>query len=256
MNKKLSLVVVTYNDGAHLEECLNALSFCDDKIIVDLGSKDDSLEIARKHGAKILHQKRVDIPGEVKGYASSVASNDWIVLADPDLIFPKGIEMAIKKEIQSSKNIGIIGCQYVNYFLGEKIEYGRWGGKHFYPAIINRKNVVFKSLVHQEIQLKDGYEKINLPAFEIKHYWVDSISQFYEKHTRYLKNEGESRYFIGARFSYFKMCLSLTKRFIKYYFVKLGFMDFKNGLRLLYLALWYEKNAWLSLKNYQENLNK
>jgi glycosyltransferase involved in cell wall biosynthesis len=256
-NIKFSSVTVTYNDARHLKKCLKSLTFCEENIVLDMGSKDDCIKIAKKSGAKVFFHKRVKIPAKIRKFAASLAKNDWLIFIDPDEIFPEKALVKIKKIINSNNKAGIISLQRVNYFLGNPIIYGRWGYKSsFCPAVLNKKRIKFRNLVHRGIRVKPGYEEVRILDFKTKHYWIDSMDQFYEKHLRYLEDEGRTRHRVGNRFSYLKMFRSLVNLLIDSFVKKQGYLDKKNGLRLTMLALWYEKRAWLELKKYEEESKK
>lgn len=278
---KFTAIVVVYNEDIHLDECLEALSFCDEKIIVDLGSTDKSIEIALKNNFRIIHHDRVEIVEEIRGWAIEQAKNDWVVFVDPDEIFPKNslsiILNLIKKEYSYKislskikdfflyffekdykwvKMIGGFSFPFQNYFIDKPVKHGRWKNNAGVLRVFNKKSVITSGFVHRGLGRKREFENIKIKKY-IKHYWVNSMDHFYEKHNRYLKYEGESRYSAGLRFSKFCMYKSLVFVFVKNYIYKLGFLDGKNGLVLIKLAMWYEKEAWLSLKLYQQNnLNK
>jgi len=248
-----SSATITYNDDEHLDECLRTVDFCEEKIVVDMGSKDKSVEIARRHGAKIFKHKRVKIPAKMRKFTASKTSNDWIIFIDPDEIFPKKSIGRIKKIIKENPDVGIISLQRVNYFLGKPVQYGRWGVKTaFCPCVLNKCRVKFEGFVHRGVRVKKGFKKLFLRDYATKHYWIDAMSQFWEKHNRYLEDEGRSRYKLGKRFSYWKMFKSLLRLFADIFFTKRGFLDLKNGIKLTYLALWYEYRAWMELKKYEK----
>ncbi len=52
----LSAVLITRNAAAQLSACLASLAFCDEIVVVDSGSDDATLDIARQHGARVLEQ--------------------------------------------------------------------------------------------------------------------------------------------------------------------------------------------------------
>ncbi|XOA42580.1 MAG: glycosyltransferase family 2 protein [Candidatus Nealsonbacteria bacterium] len=253
---KFSSITVTYNDALHLDECLKALSFCDEKIVIDLGSEDESVEIAKRNGAKIFYHKRVDIVEEIREYAIGLVSNCWIVFVDPDEIFPIHSIDKMTKIINSKPNVKSIAIRRRNYFLGSPIKYGRWHDRVYYIRVFHRKAMTFSKFVHRGMERKKEFRKINLKGCIMKHYWVDSMEEFYRRQTRYLKYEGESRYKNNKRFSYIGMYIALIKMFLNSYIKRLGFLDRKNGWSLVKLALWYEKNAWIFLKRYQNEKEK
>ena len=105
MKTKISALITTFNESRFLEECLSRLSFCDEIVLVDLGSTDNCLEIARKYGAKILFHELVPFAEKVRDYAISNARNDWVLFTDPDMYFPRGIEHKIDEFISDSIEI-------------------------------------------------------------------------------------------------------------------------------------------------------
>jgi glycosyltransferase involved in cell wall biosynthesis len=245
-------IVVTYNEAAHLPECLAALDFCEEKIVIDLGSTDTSREIAQVFGCRVIEHERVDIVEQIRAWAISQARNDWIVFMDPDEIFPRSSLDFVERAL-GEKGVGGITFERLNYFIGQPIRHGRWYGKTGFPRIFHKDSVILSASVHDGLKRKKEYIYKKVPGV-IKHYWIDSLEQFYEKHTRYLKFEGESRYKRGQRFSTFAMYKSLGVNFIMWYIVNHGFMDTVTGWQLITLALWYEKNAWISLKEYQQRM--
>ena len=54
---KVSVYLITLNEGRHLDEVLDSVKGADEILLVDSGSTDDTLEIAEKHGARIIHQE-------------------------------------------------------------------------------------------------------------------------------------------------------------------------------------------------------
>ena len=88
---KFTGIVVTYNEENHLKECLTSLMFCDQLIVVDLGSTDRSIEISKQCGAEIKHEKLVPIVEQIKERVVGFSRNDWIIFIDPDEVFPLDI---------------------------------------------------------------------------------------------------------------------------------------------------------------------
>ena len=200
MGTNFSSLTVTYNDSAHLEESLGSLNFCEEKIVVDLGSSDNCPEISRQAGAKVYQFPRKDIVEEIKADIINLPKNDWIIFCDPDEIFPSGEIGKIVRLVEKYNDLGAISILVQNYFLGRKIKYGRWRPYFHNSRIIFRPGVVFTGLIHKGMSFKDGYQTISLPEAIIKHYWIDSMDEFFEKHNRYLKYEGQSRYQRGYRY--------------------------------------------------------
>ena len=91
MEIKFSGVVITFNEAQHLRQCLQGLTFCEELVVVDLGSNDDSLTIADQMGARVVHHERVPVIEKVRAFAVAQAGYDWVVFVDPDFVLPTRI---------------------------------------------------------------------------------------------------------------------------------------------------------------------
>ena len=170
-------------------------------------------------------------------------------MADPDEIFPDS-EIERIDNLIDSEDVGGITVKIENYFLGDKVKFGRWA-PYLHDARVIRKNaIILPDNVHDGINFKPGYKTIEYKQAIIKHYWIDSIEQFYKKHNRYLQFEGERRYKNGERFSTSKSATTLLKNFFLYG-IRMGGIFEKNGPTLTFLALWYDYNSFQALRRYQ-----
>lgn len=79
----LTLLVITHNEGANIARCLDSVPFAAEKVVVDSGSTDDTVAIARAHGARVVHQEWLGF-GPQRNFASSQASHEWILVLDAD----------------------------------------------------------------------------------------------------------------------------------------------------------------------------
>ncbi|HET6631722.1 MAG TPA: glycosyltransferase family 2 protein [Rhodanobacteraceae bacterium] len=91
----LTLAVMTRNEAATIARCLDSVPFAADKLVVDCGSSDATCEIARAHGARVVHN---DWPGfgAQRNFASGQAAHDWILALDAD----EYLSPALARELQ------------------------------------------------------------------------------------------------------------------------------------------------------------
>lgn len=260
MNILVTSILVTYNDSKYLSDCLKSLSFCHEKIIVDLGSSDNTLSIAKKHNCKIFNAERVQIIEHIRSKAISYASNDWIIFPDPDEIMPDNLGDKIRDLVVNNYDLGIFFCQIQYYFKDKPLIYTRWGGQKKRLLGYNRQRIDLSDIVHRGPQLKESYSRYNVSNsskdFIIKHYWIDSYSQFFEKHKRYLKFEGKSKYEKSFRFSLSKLIQNTWKEFYFCFWTKRGVKGGFDGIMLSFLWAWYTFMAWLSLYKYEKKLKR
>lgn len=105
MRAPLSGVVTTFNNGATLARCLDSLAFCDEIVVLDSGSDDATLEIARRHNAHI-HAQPFAGYGPQKQAAIDLAAHDWILLLDADEFIEGDAAQAIARELEAPRADG------------------------------------------------------------------------------------------------------------------------------------------------------
>ena len=105
MSIRLSGVVTTLNNAATLEACLSSLSFCDELVLLDSGSDDATLEIARRHGARIESQPFAGY-GPQKQAAIDLARGEWVLLLDADEHLADAGRIAIERELAAPRADG------------------------------------------------------------------------------------------------------------------------------------------------------
>ncbi|HEY7055157.1 MAG TPA: glycosyltransferase family 2 protein, partial [Vicinamibacterales bacterium] len=80
---KLTVTVITRNEASHIDQALSSVAWADEILVVDSASTDDTVAIARRHGARVETRAWPGYSAQ-KNYAASAASNDWILSIDAD----------------------------------------------------------------------------------------------------------------------------------------------------------------------------
>lgn len=79
----ISLVVIACNEVAHIGRCLDSVDFAAEKVVVDSGSTDGTVQTAVRHGARVVHQDWLGF-GRQRNWAAAVAAHEWILMLDAD----------------------------------------------------------------------------------------------------------------------------------------------------------------------------
>lgn len=103
--EKISLVIITFNNADTLEGCLAAADFADEIVVLDSGSTDATIEIAKRHGARVATHPFDDY-GPQKQRAIDMASYDWILNLDADEILSPGTRAVIERALENPKVAG------------------------------------------------------------------------------------------------------------------------------------------------------
>lgn len=246
---------MTYNDARRLADSLKSLQFCDELLVIDLGSKDNSLKIAKQFKAFVVHHKLVPDVDQIREYASALTKHDWIIFPDPDEVFPYDAVGEMNRFIKNNGKLGVIMLPWLFYFKAKPLKHTIWGVPNKFKGIVyHRRRVQFSGLVHHGIKASEGFETIKLEQIErniLKHYWMDTYKQLFEKHLRYIKLEGGARYKNGKRFSFGYLLRHTIKTLFNNLFVYRGIYGGWNGVFLSIFHSWYEFMSVLSLYSYQ-----
>lgn len=180
---KLSVVLAVYNEEENLPRCLGSVKeLFDEIVIVDGGSKDKTLEIAHKFGAKIIKTNNPPIFHINKNKAIEAATCDWILQLDADEVVTKELALEIKDIISKKSDINGYWIPRSNFFLGRFLKKG--GQYPDYTLRLYKKGLgrLPAKDVHEQAQVvgKVGYLKNNLLHIRDKNF-----SNYMERFNRY-----------------------------------------------------------------------
>lgn len=246
LSNKLPLtgVVITLNEARNIERCLASLSMCDELLVVDSGSTDGTVELARSHGARVVHH---DWPGfgKQKQFAVQEATHDWVLCLDADEWLSDGLQGAIMERFTPSPRSGAYRCARRNLFLGRPLSFG--GG---YPdakvRLFDRRQARWSDdHVHEKVIADCVVDEL---SGDLMHDTAPSLDEAVAKWASYASMQAQAMHDRGQRASPGKMLLSPVSRFIKQWIFQQGFRDGVAGFALAgfssffcfykYLALW------------------
>jgi len=265
INSKLpiSAIVVGYNEAKFLNVSLPRLNFCDEIIYFDLGSKDKSIEVAINNGAKVINHKRVPGCEWIHAEHYKNTKHNWVLITDPDEVLSRDlvteIESLFLSEKLLTKDIGCLTSPLIYHFKDKPLKGTIWGGIASRILLIHNERFNFKPLVHLGRELKSGYSNYSISfngKNNINHYWMVGYGKLFEKHIRYLKNEGEARYSKGYRISFMSLLLKPLRAFQLSFMHEKGYKDGITGLFLSLFWAWYDTIASTKLYLYQRSSEK
>ncbi len=152
MNQKnllLSAIVITKNEAARLSTCLKALQFCDEIIVVDNGSSDDTVRIAQKHNAVIIPMAQGDF-AQLRNGAKERAQGRWLLYVDADEVVTPLLAQEITHIVHAWKDgqPDIYALKRKNYYLGREWPTDEWMKRLFRaPALIEWKGALHETPV-------------------------------------------------------------------------------------------------------------
>lgn len=226
----ISAVLITLNAEARLARTLKSLDFCSDLVVVDSGSKDRTLKIAQEFGARIFHQEWCGF-GPQKRFAVEQAQYNWVLCLDADEEISAGLRQSIEQVFNASISEDIAGFEIprCNAFLGRYLRHGE-GYPDYNKRLFHRLRAQWtQDEVHEKVEATQGlpFQKLN---GDLMHHSADSLSTYMGKQNRYTDIQAVHLAELGKWPSAIKLVGSPCIRFVKFYFVRLGFLDGWQGL--------------------------
>jgi len=244
-NVKVSAVIITYNESRNIRRTLSKLHWCDEIVIVDSFSTDDTLEICREFGCKIFF-KTFEGYGAQKKFAVSRASNDWVLCIDADEVLSEDL----CREIQATmtKNPSCTGYQFpMNLvFLGREFRYGKESQRYFLRLFNRQAGNYNQALVHEKLELKGQTGKLHE---KILHYSYANIRQWNEKCEYYTSLSAREAVKKGKKKSIIAILTALPYYFFRYYVLERNFL---NGLEGFYWSVFSAQYHFLKYVKIRE----
>jgi glycosyltransferase involved in cell wall biosynthesis len=252
----ITAFIVTFNEENNIHACLESISFCEEIIVVDIGSTDRTLELVSKHDVKLFHHEWVPFAEFIQSQIGKYTANKWILIPDPDEVTSPALAEFITdrhRDFMDNIEIGEVRAP-IQYYVGDvKLSGTVWGEHNKRSYIVHLDRFRFASNVHSGRKLAPGFKQFVIertPDIFIHHYWAESFRELQQKFFgKYLKHEGESRYatnrvpklsdIVVAPFRIFYVS------FVSYKGVKDGFL----GLKLsIFYSLYQTRAMWEAYK--------
>ena len=270
----ITAVILTMNEEKNIEKCILSINkFVDEIIIVDSGSSDNTIEIAKKYTNMIFFNKFIDYATQFNWALDNISiKNDWILRIDAD----ERLNMELGNEI--TENIANCKDSITGFVLKQKIIFmGKWikhGGAYpFKKLMVFRKGIgrIEQKRMDEHTVLSMGtsielrhpgehYDFKDLTHWISKHNWYATreMQDYFSKQSNTTINKKNSKMISRKRERkslYYKFPL-FTRSYLLFlfrYFIKLGFLDGKEGLIFHYMqAYWYR--FLVDAKIYEQNL--
>jgi glycosyltransferase involved in cell wall biosynthesis len=226
---KLSVILITKNEAFHLQACLASVAFADQIVVVDSGSTDNTVEIARAAGAQVI--QTLDWPGfgPQKNRALAAADGDWILSLDADERVPAALAAEIQTVLATGQAADAYEIPRKSWYCGRFIEHAGWA-PDYVTRLIRRGSANFSGdLVHERLIVNGTTGRLKT---SLLHYSFRDFSQVLNKIDLYSTLSARQRYDRGQRSSVGKAVLHGLAAFIRTYIFKRGFLDGSHGLAL------------------------
>ncbi len=221
--EKLSTVIMTFNESAHISRCVESvLAFSDEILVVDSFSTDDTVQIAKDLGATVL-QNKFDGYIEQRRFCIEKATHPFVFVIDADEAVNEELKLQILKTKENPKSSGY-RINRLNSIGNIWIHYGGWHPDWKLRLFFKDKVEVIGEQPHDKIILIDKTKPQKLKG-NLLHYSDANLTERNATVNKHSTSAAHHLFNQRKKTTIFRIVLKPLYRFVLEYFFKLGFLD-------------------------------
>ena len=225
---RLSAIIITKNEAANIADCLDSLAFCDEHIVVDGGSSDDTARIAQAKGAQVVAAPDWQGFGPQKNLALSQAKGDWVLSIDAD----ERVSAALAEEIKQAMAEGRADGYEMprrSSFCGRFMRFSGWYPDYVLRLFRRGKAHFSNAAVHERVICAGKVARLSEPLL---HFPVTRLEDALSRMDRYSTAGADMLVESGRRVSFMSGIMHGLWTFLRTYFFRAGFLDGREGFLL------------------------
>lgn len=220
----ISAVVITRDAGAHLAATLASVAFCSERLVLDSGSTDDTVAIARTVGARVEHQSFLGY-GPQKRRAVELAAHDWILSLDADEVLDEEAAAAVRA-LDLADPRTCYAFRRRTFVGPREVRHGPWGGETVL-RLFHRGHAAFSPLaVHEQVAARTAPRL--LPGSILHHSFTD-CADVIARSVRYARLKADVMRAKGQRPNPWTLPARGASNFLKSYVLQGGWRDGPTG---------------------------
>ncbi|MBI4062460.1 glycosyltransferase family 2 protein [Candidatus Gottesmanbacteria bacterium] len=233
---KVSVVISAFNAQGSLDRSLKSVRWASEIILVDNGSTDNTVQQAKKYGAKIFSRENNPMLNVNKNFGFEKAEGDWILSLDSDEEVPRTLASEIEGAINDPSVVGY-WIPRKNIIFGKWIRHGLWWPDKQLRLFHRGRGKFPCKHVHEYLDVDGPTGELQEPYI---HYNYTSVSQFIHKMDAiYTESEVQKLTRTGYQVSWMDAVRFPVSDFVKIFFAQRGFKDGLHGLVLALLQSFY-----------------
>jgi glycosyltransferase involved in cell wall biosynthesis len=232
MREPLSVLIPTRNEEANIAACLESVRWADEIVVVDSGSTDGTLEIARPVASRVLEHEYVNSAAQ-KNWALPQLRHRWVLIVDADERVPPALRDEIVRVLADPARADGYWIARANHFLGRPIRSAGWQRDKVLRLFDRMKGSYEPLHVHAEVRIRG---RVGVLRERLVHHTYRNLDQYFEKFARYTRWSADDLKARGIRASAPRLLLRPWLRFARMYLVEGGFREGRRGIVLCMLA--------------------
>jgi glycosyltransferase involved in cell wall biosynthesis len=224
----LSVILIAKDESADIRACLESVRWADEIVVVDGGSRDDTVAICREYTDKVYVCEDWFGFGAQKNRALGYATGEWVLSVDAD----ERVSTALRKEIEQAR----VSERFVGYeiprrssYCGRVLRHGGWWPDHVLRLFKREQGRFCTRRVHEKVIMRGPLGRLHEPLI---HETFGSLEEVLDKINSYSSEGAQLFYEQGKRGGLGVGLAHGLWTFIRTYFLKAGLLDGREGLML------------------------
>lgn len=225
----LSVIVITKNEADSIARCLRSVRWADDIVVLDSGSTDDTVAIARGEGARV--EVSADWPGfgPQKNRVLALATGDWVLSLDADEWVPDDLAAEIRAAVADPAAADAYAMPRSSSFCGRAMRHSGWWPDHVVRLFRRGRARFSDDLVHERLVADGRVARLSCP---LQHESFTNLEDVVDKMNRYSSAGAAMRVRRGKGGGVGSAVLHGIWAFLRTYVFRAGFLDGREGFVL------------------------
>lgn len=245
MPVRLSVVMIAKNAADLLPDCLASVQWADEIIVLDSGSSDDTVDVARKFGAQVHVNTDWQGYGIQRQRAQALATGDYILMIDTDERITPELEQSLRAVLAAPQPDTVYSIARRNYFLGRFMRHSGWYPDRVLRLYERQRWQYNANLVHESLECR-GAKVVELKG-DLKHLTCRDFADFQQKQLAYATAWAQERHQRGKKTSLGGIFGHTLGAFIKTLLLRGGVLDGAQGWLLAVVNAQYTFNKYTEL---------
>jgi glycosyltransferase involved in cell wall biosynthesis len=224
--QRLTAVVLTRDEAGHLADCLRSLAWCDERLVVDSGSTDGTVELARRQGVTVVTHPFENYSRQ-RNFALAQVATPWLLFVDADERVPSALAQEIGRTLGAPQADGY-WLPRRNVFWGHPMQGGGWWPDHQLRLLrVEASHYDPDRAVHELAEVDGPTAALDSP---LEHLNYESPEEFRAKQRAYAGLEAQHRRATGWRFRRRQLATMPLRELWRRYVALGGWRDGLTGL--------------------------
>lgn len=252
MDNGISALVLARNEEKTLERCLKSLSFCNEIIVLNNNSSDNTAGLSRHLGARVITHPQSNFADQ-RNFGLKEAKNQWVLFVDADEVVEKDLAQEIKSKI-SLNNFNAYFIPRIDIWWGKRLYYGevKRAVSRGFIRLMKKDAGIWKGAVHEEFIPTKTAGKLNHPLY---HYPHPALKDFLNDINEYSTIRAKELDTHKVNVTFADIIMYPCIKFFLSYFIHMGFLDGPQGFAYSFLMSFHSFLVRVKLYQYR-NMNE